>query len=390
MTNYIGVPIDTDPGDLAQEVFDDLAIAFPGWLPADGNLDVRLISAFAQIAAETRDLASDVPDTIFQVFGAQFLGIFPILGAGASISATFTARDAVGYTIPANTLLQAIDSSGNTLFWTTAQDYVIPATSTTVVGVLMSVELGVAINGTSYLSGQVTLVDDLEFISSIVTTGSAAGGVDAETTDDYMNRLRAELTLLTFRPVLPQDFSILAQNIPGVARAVTIDGWDTTAGTSGNLREVTVFVVDSTGHDPGSPVRSAVDAYLQSQREASFLVNVAAAHYTTVNTSYGVVAAAGVDHTALKASIDAAIANYFLPSNWGQPAFGDTVSWVNQDHVRYSGLMAVVQDVTGVDHVVSLLINSAAADYDLTTGGGTGPVVLPNWNPSGASTGTVT
>lgn len=390
MTNYIGVPIETDPTVIAQEVFDQLAIDFPGWLPADGNLDVRLISAFAQEAATTRDLATDVPDTIFQTFGAQFLGVTPILGAGATLSATFTARDSAGYTVPEGTLVVGTDSSGEALFWNVVSDGIIPPASTTVVVQIQSVELGVAVNGTSYLSGQVVLVDDLEFVSSIVTSGSASGGVDPETNDDYNNRLRAELTLLTFRPILPNDFSILAQNVAGVTRATTIDGYDAVANTNGNSRTVTVFVADASGLDPGSTIRTNVDTYLQSLREANFVVYVRAAAYVGFNTAYTVVAAVGVDHTALKASIDAAIADYFLPKNWGQPAFGDTVSWVNQDHVRFSALMAVIQDVTGVDHVSSLTIGGSASDLDLTSGGSVGPVILTTWNPGGTSTGVVT
>lgn len=394
MSNYIGVPIDTDPTDLAQQVFDALTVAFPGWLPSDGNLDVRLISAFAQISAETRDLASDVPDTIFQTFGSQFLGVTPILGTGANITATFTAQDSVGYTIPGGTLVQGVDSAGNILYWATDQDYIIPPASTSVATNIVSVLLGTFVNGTSYLSGQVTLVDDLEFILSIATTGAAANGVDPETDEDYRNRFAQELTLLKFGAVLPIDFAILAQNIAGVERAVAIDLYDPGTNTFGNAREVTVYVVDITGQDPGSTVRTEVDTYLQALREVNFIVNVLAPEYENVSTQYVVKAATGVDPVALKVDVDAAIANYLSPANWGQPNFGDAVSWVNQQFVRYSGVMAVLEAVIGVDHVVSLQISlqGVGNDYDMTVAGFNGPVCMPHWQPTGTgtSTGSVT
>lgn len=390
MTDYIGVPIEVDPDTLASQVFDLIQAAVPGWVPSDGNMDVRLISAFAQIAAETRILAADVPDTIFAQFGSSFMQLPLIQGQPAMIASTWTMRDTAGYTIPGDTLVQSTDSSGNVAFWTVYTDYIVPPGSAILTPVmLVANEVGAGLNNLSYLPGQMVLIDDLEFVSSIVSVGSAAGGADEEDPTAYLSRLRNDLQLLKIGPVLPPEFSTLAMTIPGVARATTIDGYDPVALTFNNARQVTVYVVDSAGADPGAIVRGNVDTYLQSLREVTFLVSVRAPHYTSVTTAVALKAKAGVDTVALKTAVDAAIADFLSPAHWGEPQVGESPVWTNVQFVRYFVLAAVIEDVIGVDHITSLTINGSATDFDLTAAGANGPVCMPTWNVA-ASTDVVT
>jgi hypothetical protein len=58
----------------------------------------------------------------------------------------------------------------------------------------------------------------------VVTTTVSAGGVDAENDIAYRDRLAAELTLSSPRPILPDDFAILARNVTGVTRALAVNG----------------------------------------------------------------------------------------------------------------------------------------------------------------------
>lgn len=387
MADYITVPIETDPAILASEVFDQIQLANPSWIPADGNFDVRLISAFASLAAVTRDLASDVPQIIFEVFGASFMGLPQIQGSKAQISSTWVARDAAGYTIPQGTLVQGTDSLGNVTVWEVYDDYTIPPASTSVASVILSaLTEGSAPNGILYLAGQVVLIDDLEFVLSITTNTAASGGADTEDDDTYLNRLHQELSILTPRPILPQDFSILAMTQPGIHRAVTIDGYDPVANTFSNERTVTVFVQDPSGADPSSPQMTGLSAYLETLREVNFVVFVRGANATVVSTVYSVVAAVGFDHPTLKIAIDAAIADFLNPVNWGIPEIGDSPAWVNKTSIYYFELAAVIQDVLGVDHLTSLTVNGGTINIPLTSAV---PVGVPVWLP-GSSTGTVT
>lgn len=385
MPDYIGVPLETDGTVLANQIFDELETEVPGWVPSDGNMDVRLINSFAGISAETRDLASSVPDIIFAQFGNAFMNVPQLQGAPSQISSTWTARDNAGYTIPQGTLVQGTDSLGNITFWSVYQDYVIAATTTSLAGVLLqALNLGSAPNGTTYLSGQVVLIDDLEFISAIVSNTSAAGGADAEDDSTYLNRLKNKLQLLTERPILPNDFSVLALDVAGVGRATTVDGYDLAGNTFNNAREVTVYVTDSNGLDPGSTIKTAVSTYLESLREANFIVNCSAPNYLSTTVVYTAKAGAGVDHTQLLADVNAAITNFLSPQFWGTPQVGESPSWVVKPYIYYLQLASVIQDVVGVDHVVSLTIDGSAADKSMT---GSGPVSMPSLS---TLTGTIT
>lgn len=85
-------------------------------------------------------------------------------------------------------------------------------------------------------TGPLTLVaPSWSFVSSVAATTVSSGGTDAETVDSYINRLSQELQLLTPRPIVPNDFAVLAQGIPGVARAVAYNNTYSGASFNANL-----------------------------------------------------------------------------------------------------------------------------------------------------------
>src|SRR5262245_53095202 len=105
MPEYIDPPIVTEPDDLANEAFEYLEDAIPEWLPAPGNLETWLIEALSQLAGELMDVASAVPTSIFRYYGSSILGLPPEEAQSATGTTTWTARDALGYTIDAGTLI---------------------------------------------------------------------------------------------------------------------------------------------------------------------------------------------------------------------------------------------------------------------------------------------
>lgn len=100
---YIAPPLETDPDTLAQDAFDNVATFFPGWEPAEANLDTIIIETVSEMAAEIRDLASQVPTAIFRFFGATVLGVPPIDAAPAYVTSTWHAINSLGYTVDAGT-----------------------------------------------------------------------------------------------------------------------------------------------------------------------------------------------------------------------------------------------------------------------------------------------
>jgi len=222
-----------------------------------------------------------------------------------------------------------------------------PATTQTAPGqvILAAQQVGAAANGLA--AGPLTLVDNLAFVSSIVSTAVSTGGVAAETQAAYLSRLSGDLALLAPRPIIPSDFSALARNQPGVARATTLDGYNPAGGTSNNPRMVTVACVDTTGNALSAGAQGAVSAALQAQREVNFVVNVAGPSYTSVDVSAQIVATRGANINTVQAAAQAVLAAFLNPASWGGPP----PLWMNLTTVRYLSIAGLLADLPGVGYI---------------------------------------
>lgn len=368
---YIDVQVETDPEQLAQEALEYLAEVIPGFDPAEGNLEQWLVRAQARIAAEVRDLAADVPAAIFRKFGADLLNLPPNEAAPAAITSTWAMNDTAGYTIPAGTVV-SIDATGDVAlpFQTVVDVTVAPGALTTAAGAVLLEQVldtdagegGASGNG---LTGPATLVDVLDFVNGITLVGSTTGGADAEEDDAYLNRLRRKLQLLSPRPILPDDFAVLAQDVAGVWRAVAIDLYDPANPSVQTPRAVSVAAVDVNGAAVSVAVKDAVKAYLEQRREANFRVFTIDPTYTTVNVAVTVTAKPGAVLSEVDAAVEAALASYLSPATWGIPADGDARDWVNVPAVYYLEVATVVNNVEGVDRITALTLNGGTADVAL-------------------------
>lgn len=239
MPDYISLPIETEPDDLAQEAFDYLTSKVPTWSPSDAQLDTWLISALARQAAELRDVASDVPTSIFRYFGATLMGIQPQTAQPAVINATINVKDSAGYTIPAGYVAGVRDSGGVLFGFQTTQDVVIPsgaiATPAGAVTLTCTTD-GADGNGLGAPGWPMELITATNAVTSVVMfISSSSGGQDDEDDDAYLSRLRGELALQAPRPITPPDFAAFALNVAGVGRAVAVDGYDPSLSGTANL-----------------------------------------------------------------------------------------------------------------------------------------------------------
>lgn len=375
--NY--VPLDA--ARLEQAVFDGLAERFPGWEPAPGNLETVLVERLASIGADLADLAVDVPPEIFRGFGEKIIGLAPQLALSATVSSTWTMVDDAGYTIPAGTPV-ALQATGSDLVgFVTQAEVIVPAgeTATDPGGVtLVAAVPGSAPNGLEDLD--VVVLDNLAFVESVDMVGEVTGGVDEEDPDAYLDRLADDLRTLAPRPILPEDFAILARNVTGVWRAVAIDGFDPGDSSTGNERMVAVAALDENGVGVGSTVRSAIDALLEGEREVNFVVNVIEPTVTQVKVSVTATALPGYDPADVDVAVETAIANYLSPARWGLDLSGqDPRAWRNVTTVRRFELIALVDRVPGVDYITALTLAKQAdslgtSDVTLT---GAAPIVSP-------------
>lgn len=363
MAGYIGIPIETDPDVLTDQALDTLIANVPGFNPKEAHLEVQQLEIAGRMHAETRTVARDVPDTIFQYFGESLVNVIPVQAAHATALTTWTMVDNAGYTIDEGTLV-AYRVTGDRLvtFETTEARTVAPGSTTAIEVPIRALEPGAAANGLG--PAGLELIDSLAFVTGVAAIAATSGGVDAEADDAYLGRLRDEMRLLTPRFVLAEDAAVLARRISGVHRALGIDNYNPADGTTNNEKMVAVAVVDVNGAALSAAVKAEVDAYLQDMREVNFIVHVIDPSYTGITVDFTVVALPGYDLGDLGDRARAAVRSYLSPAVWA--GGGDTPpTWRTDNVVRYLEVAEVLNRVDGVHYVRALTINGASADVAL-------------------------
>jgi Baseplate J-like protein len=381
---FITYPIETDSRVLMQQAFDLLQTRIPGWVPSEGQLDVWMVEAFSSEAADIGTLATEVPKAIFRFFGNDLFAIPSVEASNAVVTTTWFAVDSKGYTIEAGTQFGIRDSSGDLHAFVTLSDVAIPFGSTqTTAGQITGVatipgsqasELGTA-------GATIELIDPLIWVDHITQTGPSSGGEDAESDDDYLDRLSVKLQTISPRPILPNDFSILARDVPGVQRATTLDTYDPETGTYGNERMITIVAVDEDGLAIPDPIQTDLQTYLDNMREINFIVNTMDPTTTAVDVIVSITVYQGYDPIDVASRVQIMIDSFLDPAIWGidpNDNADDPKTWTNIDTIYYLELATAINNVAGVNRVTSLVFgisggSLAAADLVLP-----GVVPLPN------------
>lgn len=218
---YIALPVTVNPKALVQAAIASIQAKFPGWVPYEGQLDLAILEEAALMMSVPAQAAAQVPLAIFEYLG-PLVGVTPIKGSPATAPVTFTMRDDAGYSIPAGFPIAYPLSGSQTLIFTVDQTIVVPAGETTASGTLVCATVGTFANDLAPATCQ--LVQSFAQVDSVATTAASSGGVNADTTASYINRLSSELQLMAPRPILPGDFAAMAPNVPGVYRALAING----------------------------------------------------------------------------------------------------------------------------------------------------------------------
>jgi hypothetical protein len=372
MSEYIAVPVEVDPEDIVENVIEYLQVRWPGWEPNDGNLDVWLLRANALEAAELREIASSVPTSIFRYFGAYLANLPPVDEAPAITTSTWTMIDDQGYTIEIGTQV-GIRAAGDELipFETMNTVAIPPGQTATAVGAiqLMAIEAGADGSGIGAPGGEVELIDVLDFVDTVTMVTATTGGVDAEADDDYLARLREELQLLTPRPIIPEDFAVLAKRVPGVARALVIDNYDPGPPIVTNAeRFVTLAAVDPDGNAVSGAIKADVIALLEAMREVNFVVAMIDPTYSNMEVQATVFAMDGYSASEVQLNVEAALDSHYNAATWGQTIAGIqsqaiTRDWQNTPVARFLELAQAVNAAEGVAYIVTLTHRIAAGSY---------------------------
>lgn len=358
MTVFTEALIENSASNAELESYEALEAAFAEWTPAEGNLETWLIKAFARISSVVRQQAGESSAAMFKKFGETIAGVPPILAAPASVQSTWTMVDTAGYTITAGTKVTIASSGEDSVAFEVVADVVIaPGSKATAAGgvTLRAVTPGIEGNG---LSGTATPSDSTAATSateSIAIVGTTSGGVDEEDEDAYLNRLTEELHLLSLSLIVAEDFAKDARSVAGVARAIALPAYN--GETSGQALYVTVFPVTAAGAALSALKKEELQARQQAKVPSGVLVVVKDPKFTKVIVSAEVVSIPGYTPAAVKAAVEARLAEYLSPANWGLAIFGDPSinpsGWTNTTKVYINEVISEIDRVPGVQRVTS-------------------------------------
>lgn len=384
--------VETDSRAIAERIFNRMVERFPGWIARDGNLETWLIEEFSAVTAEIRQEAITVPEAIYQTYGEEVLGIPAVAPAPALANSVWTAIDNLGYRILAGTQLTLTRSgdAANPVAFEVIATVEIPPGDLSVGGVqIRAVQTGEQGNR---LSGEAELIDPLFWVESVQVPIETTNGVDGQTLEEYLESLISLMRIVALRPILPLDYAILALRVPGVARAVAMDGYDPGTETWGHARMVTLILTNDEGLPVSLPTQTSVRTTLEQLREVNFIVNAIDARYDTISVTYEVTAFAEQDPEVVRVLCDEAIrvalspAEYRLGITSPSIAVGEVIpppsnGAMGRRIIRVNDLIGLLDRQRGVDFVGPITIQGDAADYELPT-----PFTLPQ---PGTITGTV-
>lgn len=161
---------------------------------------------------------------------------------------------------------------------------------------------------------------------------------------------------------------------------ITVTSWENVE------RCVTTFVADVDGNALTAANMDALQAWLDTLREQNFLAFVEPPSYNTiyVTAQVEVLPAYVGSESAVCAAVQAAVIGYLNPATWGQVASSTGPNtWLNATQgfstVRFNSLIAVIENVPGVQYVVDDgmtlgLTASPAGTADVALTGGPAPL----------------
>lgn len=349
---FINIAIESDPDILRESVYARIKEQFPEWDPAKAVLDKFIVDGCALIGADLGDIAGVVPEEILRQFGETIYKIPALLAEPATGVITIKVQDNAGYpTIKAGTQMMFTKPDGNKTAFRTQADVEVPvgATEITEVGI-EAIEPGAENN---QLDDDPQLLDSVSYVTELIqTTSNTSGGRDAETPEEYLDRLTVELELLSTSPIIPSDYEKLTRRL-GMYRAVAIDGWDPEAETDENERMVAVAMVDEEGEQATEKKKEEYKAEAESKREVNFIVWVIDPTYTSIDVEVKAQALKGFTKEQVEEQIEIALENFLAKRNWANNR-EEPRSWRQNTVVRWTELVTLVENVQGVDYITKV------------------------------------
>ncbi len=368
---YVDPDIVDDETAVAESQLTAIADRLPGWEPSEGHVETALSESTAiSIAAAAAMLKAEVA-AAYRGFGLRILALPIQSGTPATAISTWVFPASAGATFSAGTEVELTLPDGSTGTYVTLTDIVVAASGspTSVPGVeVVAVEAGIATNGATNPA-----VPSVPGVTSVTVTTAASGGSDAETDEEYQDRVADAATRLHVIPVTPEDYEAFALNQAGVERCKAVNRTD--PGSPGDQPgHITLYPVHADGSDLSSLERTALaNTFLATEKVVGATVHVAPVPRVNVTVAITVEATADAPGS-LATDVQAAITAALAPSAFAFDALeAGKFARIAPTSLTIFQVSAAVDDLPGVNRVTAVTVNGGSAAVSLPA-----PLSLPN------------
>lgn len=362
LTGYVDLRLfDVTDQEVIAAALAQLELNVPELELREGHMETVVLESIALEVAELIVAVNRLPGAVVETI-IGMAGVIRDVGAEPAATATVVAGDTVGHTIPIGTRVWLALPSGDAVTFLVEGDLAgdeptIAPGDTTVVVSLIGAEYTSAANGLP-IGSVLELADPVPWIDTITLATEVTGGRDAEPDDDWRDRGVARLSRLSDALVVPAHFEAAALEDPAVGRALVIDVWDPGSGNDPgeDPGHITVCVLGPDGTVLSGPAKASLEASMEQRAVAILDVHVTDVEIDQVDVAVTVTLFGGYESDLVEDAITTAIDAYL-----------DPLTWRSGEAVLINELVALVDRVEGVDHVLTVLINGGAVDVPMSS-----------------------
>jgi len=371
-SEYVDLTVyDQDATELFNEAIDYGIDTLPEWAPQSGNIEVVVLEAIATQASNVATAANRVPGAVMETL----LLLYDIErndGTKATATVDVTMINDTGYVVPADTYFAYFPAgNGQPLVYSLDEDITIAAGGSTGQGQITALEVGTEYNDPS-IGATLQILSTMPYLLSSTLNTQPEGGTEPETDEEFF--ARATTTLRSYSAALTTAVQIeswvLVTYPNDVYRAKAYDrrrksDRDNTSPTF-DLHDGYALVVvagfNATITDTSDVLLAVgeldiISTALDAKTNVGLVTELVNAELVDVNVEITVMPYIGYTTTQVQLAIDAAFDEYFSPNNW---------NWA--DTIRETEIIALVDNVEGVDYVDQVISVSTASANATVTG----------------------
>lgn len=329
-----------------------------GWEPAEGDPETALFEATGTVQATAMAEIKSLERNNYAGFGDRILRLTRGAAEPARSQVTITFDDDAGHLVPAGFEVVFATIDGDSVPVATTIDAVAAPGATEVTAVpVAALEPGTGGNGAT---GASIDREDLSFVAAVTLEQPTSGGVDEEPLTEYLDEAVAKSERISFLPLTPSNYAAVALEVPGVARAITLNRHDPATAPADAPGHITIRAADADGANLSGAKKTELETYVTSTEQLLGAVphiedptTVAIDVAVTVRKNVGFTdpEVETAVETAVRALLNKATWNYdnASPGKWRKGAGQVTVYDIDR----------VLDDLSEVLQVVTVTLNGA-------------------------------